>query len=593
MYLKLLVFLSFMLTTVCFSSPLQIDPESDNYDLLAHSEIFIDEDNSKTIRDLLKDQTLFKKSDTSFLHLGYTEKGVWIKFTLLNPHTEAQEYILRLSSQVISHADLYIESETGLEKKENGVYYLRNHNIDSLKIHFPLTFRPHMEYTCYLHLKATTSALYSDLKLVKPETFHRSEIRYQIILGLFFGALATLILYNLIIFLFTREIAYIYYVFYMLFTTVNYLFYTEMVMYILPDEWKNIKHFTQFLISGTSIFALLFIHNFLDIHRYQVFNKVTNSIAITGILFVIVTEQRYFPLDILIITTLLTTTYILYALHHNIENAKFLVIGWTFALLGWIALALYNYGLWDILNSYPYLYELCMFTEATLFAVALANKLNKNKELERSLQSNAILTQELHHRVKNNMQFIVSMYRLKLSKHINSQLSQGLREIEDTIRAMSATHEMLYNQNDVARLDTRDYFTTLLERVRHSYPREEINITLDINTTLGMNHSLHVGIILNELITNALKYAFDEKGGEITISLTHNRNACYLTVSDNGRGYDKEKTSGGFGHTLIQVLVYDELRGDMDIDTTNGTTVYIWWSCTKESQSQQPLPAGK
>jgi two-component sensor histidine kinase len=212
-----------------------------------------------------------------------------------------------------------------------------------------------------------------------------------------------------------------------------------------------------------------------------------------------------------------------------------------------------------------------MIIEAILFSIALSAKLNKTKELEIAVNKSEILTKELHHRVKNNMQFIISMYRLKLSKLMDKKLSSILNEIELTIQAMSATHEMLYAKSDLEKIDTKEYFESLITRISKSFNLKEIKIKTDIDTKLGIDQSIALGIILNELITNSLKYAFADRKGEIDISLKTFDKKYELTYKDNGVGFDKEDTKKSFGLRLINNLVRDELKGSLEVDGSKGS----------------------
>ena len=259
------------------------------------------------------------------------------------------------------------------------------------------------------------------------------------------------------------------------------------------------------------------------------------------------------------------------------KNAKYMVIGWSIATFGWIMQGSYDSGLWSLINTYPYVFEIAIFTEAILFSIALANKLNKTKELEKSVQTNKTLTKELHHRVKNNMQFIISMYRLKLAKFSNRDIADSLKEVEGTIQAMSATHEMLYTQEISDKIATKEYFGTLIQRLKNSYSTSNIDIKLNITTDLSIDDSIYVGIILNELITNSFKYAFYKGVGEINISLSQQNNYYKLIVADNGIGFNIPKETNTFGIELVKTLVEDELSGNVSIDVKNGCKYSIYW----------------
>ncbi|MEA3354791.1 MAG: sensor histidine kinase [Campylobacterota bacterium] len=180
-------------------------------------------------------------------------------------------------------------------------------------------------------------------------------------------------------------------------------------------------------------------------------------------------------------------------------------------------------------------------------------------------------------RVKNNMQFIISMYRLKLSGFMNKNLKTALNETEGSIQAMSATHEMLYDQNDLENIDSKKYLENLSERLSRSFDTSNIKIDLNIDTSLDIEKSIFIGIILNELFTNSFKYAFLDNKGKIDISLKKTEGEFELIYKDNGIGFEKENIKDSFGIKLIETLVIDELKGQIKLDSSSGTFYKILW----------------
>ena len=254
-----------------------------------------------------------------------------------------------------------------------------------------------------------------------------------------------------------------------------------------------------------------------------------------------------------------------------------MVFGWSITAIGWLSIGFYDAGLYSFIYKYPYFFEAAIFSEAILFSIALSAKLNKTKELEIAVDRNTLLTQELHHRVKNNMQFIISIYRLKLSKYINSDMSDSLKEVEGTIQAMSSIHEMLYSVKDEIQVDTKEYIESLIESLQESHVALKVKVKPQIDTELDMQDSIHLGIIMNELLTNSFKYAFAEKGGNIKVSLTKVKKRYRAVFKDDGKGFDTDKESEGFGLELVKSLVEDELKGKISIDAKSGVKIVIEW----------------
>lgn len=206
-----------------------------------------------------------------------------------------------------------------------------------------------------------------------------------------------------------------------------------------------------------------------------------------------------------------------------------------------------------------------------------------HEQIKASLREKEILLQEIHHRVKNNMQIISSLLRLQ-SKYIKEKKYCVLfEESQNMIRSMSLIHEKLYNSRDISRIDFKDYINDLVNNLFRSYDvngsaiRSRINIE---NVSPGMDLAIPCGLIINELVTNSLKYAFpDGRKGEINIEFRQNNSNIYeLFVGDNGVGISKDldiNNTDSLGLRLVTMLVNDQLEGEIDLKRDNGTNFSI------------------
>ncbi len=187
-----------------------------------------------------------------------------------------------------------------------------------------------------------------------------------------------------------------------------------------------------------------------------------------------------------------------------------------------------------------------------------------------------MLLKELHHRVKNNMQTIVSLIRLQKDKVKDNKLQDVLVTIQNRISAMSHLHELLFQQENATHIDTYEYFNLMIDGIRDSY-HHDLKIELDIKAKLKMDEAIYCGLILNELITNSFKYAFPKENGTIEVSLEKEKGYYILSVGDDGIGYDTEKKPYSLGMTLVNALAKKQLKGDMKISSSNGVKVIISW----------------
>ncbi len=207
------------------------------------------------------------------------------------------------------------------------------------------------------------------------------------------------------------------------------------------------------------------------------------------------------------------------------------------------------------------------------------------KKIADSLAEKEILLREIHHRVKNNMQIVSSLLGLQARNIKEKKYSEIFKDSQSRINSISLTHEKLYRSKDFANIDFDEYIRDLTTKLFHSHGvggRIELILNID-NVTLGIDQGIPCGLIINELITNSLKYAFPKDGkGEIKISLRRrDENLIELVVGDNGVGIpddtDFRKTES-MGLHLVTILAEDQLHGQIDLDRSRGTEFKIRFS---------------
>jgi two-component sensor histidine kinase len=221
-------------------------------------------------------------------------------------------------------------------------------------------------------------------------------------------------------------------------------------------------------------------------------------------------------------------------------------------------------------------------------------KLKNSLEEKQAMREQEILLREIHHRVKNNMQILTSLLRLQTRTAESEPLRIILRESEARIRSMGLLHEKLYQSDSVSEIDIAGYLQTLTaELVRMNTPQgEKREIRLAVRgIKMGLDTALPCGLIVTELVSNSLKYAFPGPGhaGVILISLGRTNEGEYtLVVWDNGVGLPpdyKERQTNSLGTRLVTMLT-DQLNGKLTVDGTRGTRTEIRF---KESQYQKRI----
>jgi len=167
-----------------------------------------------------------------------------------------------------------------------------------------------------------------------------------------------------------------------------------------------------------------------------------------------------------------------------------------------------------------------------------------NDELQRSLREREALLREIHHRVKNNLQIVSSLLNLQSGYASQKSAAEILKDSQDRITSMSILHENLYKSENLNDIGFKDYVESLVTNLKSSFNLDEQNITVvqEIEEMhLDMDYLVPCGLIINELVTNSLKYAFgDIPKGEIKITASKKENQYHLSISDNGIGVDEE-----------------------------------------------------
>lgn len=205
-----------------------------------------------------------------------------------------------------------------------------------------------------------------------------------------------------------------------------------------------------------------------------------------------------------------------------------------------------------------------------------------NNELRNSLSQKEVLLKEVHHRVKNNLQVISSILNLQSSYVDDKKTLDILKESQNRVKSMSLIHENLYRTKDFNKINFSEYIEKLTKNMIHSYQYSENNISLVLDlddVLLSIDISIPCGLIINELFSNALKYAFpNKKAGAIFISVKQQSNKkIQIIVEDNGIGYTKgldSEKEGSLGMLLVRTLI-EQIDGKIELLKHRGTKYLI------------------
>ena len=313
------------------------------------------------------------------------------------------------------------------------------------------------------------------------------------------------------------------------------------------------------LFSGSIIAGTIY-------YFYRTNNYITTSIILlwTSVIFVCVRIVIYkYSLDIafLLIPPMVSAI---------ILNKKHLVI---FSILYVLLVVLVLMHGYDTYPQHPFLHNRRLLITFGIFAFFVVffgfiyhySIEQSYTKLEKSHRQKATLLREIHHRVKNNLNMMNSILGLQSYQYSSTEIQDFIEQNILRINSIALVHELLYTEELIDSMDIETYIKKLSQHILSVSNNHETTIMFHIDKVrLNINDSIHLGIIVNELLTNSLKYAFENKG-EIGITIKQTSKAYTLQYTDNGCGVAKDCIDKkGFGFSLVS-LSAEHLNGDFSI----------------------------
>lgn len=206
------------------------------------------------------------------------------------------------------------------------------------------------------------------------------------------------------------------------------------------------------------------------------------------------------------------------------------------------------------------------------------------EKIRSSLREKEVLLKEVHHRVKNNLQVISSILNLQSSYVKDVNTLEMLRESQDRIKSMSFIHESLYQAKDFSQINFAEYIINLSKNLLHSYRVYDGQVRLDIEVDtvfMNLDFAIPSGLIINELVSNAFKYAFpQQRSGRVGIVMKQTGDTINLSIEDDGVGLPENvdfRNTESLGLQLVCTLV-EQLNGEIRLDRSNGSKFIIWFN---------------
>ncbi len=612
-YMKIFntIFLLLFLSTLGHAKTIDISQET-QISLLKNSSVYLDE-KQLHIEEIL-DQNLFYPYEKPYINIGMLSKTIWIQFTLENNSPDLIEKSLILTSPLLEYIALY-KADDLTKPIIKGVSHI-NEVHHTLFPYYTVVLEAHSSQQFYLEVKSALTPIDFTLKIEEEKTYLTEDRFQQLINILLIGFVLALTLYSFILFFYVKDKSYLYYSFYLFSLIYQQITYLGLTQIYFPLSFIAIDmNIPVFKVNILIITAALFAMHFLKIQEIKPLQIIYKGfIAVSVLEILILSSSSFYNLYIVIFTGALFIVFNLTAGILSYKNghtqARLFIVGFGIVFVSYILIILDAIGLTSMMQSFQNILMVGTAFEALILSLAFADRyiilqkekeemdkrmllelkhrndmvkhevLEKTKELNHALDIKELLIKEVHHRVKNNLQIILSIIRLQNDEIEDEHVSKKFIDLENRINAISKTYNMLLLKDDIEEIDMQEYIDSLLADVHNTLhtQAQQICIRTDIDVMVPLRESVYIGLIVNELVTNAYKYAFDHDIGSIYISLHQDKDHYILTVEDDGKGFVMDKNTKTLGLKLINTLVYDQLGGEMEVYTNSHAKYTIRFS---------------
>jgi two-component sensor histidine kinase len=588
--------------------------------ILSHGSLYVDDENLDfaSIRN-----KPFRPIHLQHLNFGITTANIWLKFTFTNPTNKRMRSALVVRSTRLGHVMLY-DTQTQHAIARGLAHASTKEQTRHPKL--PIIVPPRHTKIYYVKIHDPWNSILFSIDLERTHHYYVREQKKQRTIFFLLGIMVSLILYSLILSAYARDGSYLYYSLYLLALLYQQSSYLGLHALMMPPEYLDFDRKLALakvglLVLTSSLFAMHFLKTktIMILHRIY---QIGIAVGLAQIIFVGIVwnaPETWMPytkpwaLGFIGFNFLFSIFSVLAGIHYYKQGnkvARLYVLGFGIVVVVYALMAAGALGWSTLIYEYPNLVLYSTILEALILSLAFVDRYNilhqakkeadqkfldesrnreiivqsevarKTAQLKQALETKNLLLREVHHRVKNNLHVILSMIRLQRVKLDDKNTKSVLTGLENRINAIAKTYNLLLSGDDLEAIDMQEYIDHLLHDLLASFPLENrpIELVTDIDAIVPLRESVYVGLIINELVTNAYKYAFGDDGGTIRITLHQSGKQIALSVEDDGRGFVYDPASDSLGLKLIQTLARDQLRGTVETDTEKGTRFSVTFS---------------
>lgn len=549
----------------------------------------------------------------SFEHIknpsfGFSDSAYWVKIVYKNQTNKIQEKIFELIDSRLDRVEVYDENAKELSVVGDMLPF-NNRHLKYENVTILLKTDKNSEVVRYLRV-TNSGPLDINYKLWDVDEYISYEKIELSAKSFFFGVIFVMLIYNFIIFLFIRERAFFDYVVYHSVLFMAMLYYNGVVGgVILPDSANlNANNMPISMLAFGSLMATQFARSFLN--TKEIVPKLDKLLlflmtlgAVNFILSIFEFSSYYlFTMIVMMMESFalfFTSAYMIFIKRNRL--AQLYLVGWLVFMIAVVSTGMINLSIISHNIFTDTILQIGIIIEVTLLSMGLAYRYNQkrneliekdkalkviNENLEmivqdrthklneevkntnRLLSDKEVLFKELYHRVKNNLQMLISILSMQKRRIADENSKAVLEDVIGRIKSISLIHEKLQTSAELSEISVQEYLESLMADIKNGFPK--INLSIEVkckNIFMDINFVTSIGLIINELVTNSFKYAFEHiDNPQITVHLKEVDGDCYeLYYSDNGNGVDKVKES--LGSVLIETLSKSQLKGSLRVVT--------------------------
>ena len=532
----------------------------------------------------------FLKKTFNFFTFGYTDGDTWFKLNIQN-NSQEKEFIFQLKEPYFQRINFYVKENGVWQQQQAGLtLYKESKDSKDLNPNFSFKIEPKQNKTIYIQLapkagKATVC--FGRFSLSTQTHFNHSNLFNEYIFYFFFfGSMFIIIIFNFFLYSKFGESIYLYYAFYLIFLSVYISIYSGILLHTGLAFWY--KEFTL-SVPLFIVFFILFSSKPLNLDYYLPIIYRILQYSIYGLIISI--PYLLYNYDKWMATIGLSTPILsfivagsaIYVVYKGHKEARLYLVGILFYITALILLSLMARGLIEHTVFTHYSFTIFSYLEVLLFSLILIQRfyntkmekinlqhklINIQKDNEKKLEAKVIvrtnevnkllkekesLLKEVYHRVKNNFHMITSILWIKYNNSQNNHEKNSLLELMNRIKSMSLIHQYLLDLDNFSEIKSDQYISRIIDEIKKSYSEDNIEVqqTLD-SFPLTPNQALALGVIINELMTNSVKYYTLQNPCKIAIICKKEVKTIRVCVKDNGEGFDIKTEKNGLGLKLIE-----------------------------------------